>query len=211
MEKIPSHLDHIVWACHELKQGISYIEKLTGAKVFLGGRHTNYGTHNAILPLSANAYLEIIAADPTSKNCSKKWMAVDLIDKPKITRWSIQSENLVSHSQILKSLSPELSEIINGRRKQKNGDILIWKMTNPGNKPVVSPAPFLIDWGDTGQHPCQNLPIKCSLNEIQISSDEPNKYTSLFKSLNLNVKINKAKQNTILVKIKSPKGIVTLQ
>ena len=44
-------VDHLVYTCAELKEGIKAIEKLTGVRAAVGGQHLGIGTHNALLSL----------------------------------------------------------------------------------------------------------------------------------------------------------------
>ncbi len=59
-----AEIDHIVIGAATLEQGARYIEETLGVKPSKGGVHPGVGTHNMLLGLGANCYLEIIAADP---------------------------------------------------------------------------------------------------------------------------------------------------
>ncbi len=74
-------LDHIVIAAKTLKQGIDYVADHLGMEPQPGGQHTRIGTHNALLSLGADCYLEVIAIDPELPTPNRpRWFGLDQID-----------------------------------------------------------------------------------------------------------------------------------
>ena len=67
-------LDHLVLAAATLADGIDYVASLTGTAPVAGGKHAAMGTHNALLRLGGETYLEIIAVDPDgTKPARRRW------------------------------------------------------------------------------------------------------------------------------------------
>jgi hypothetical protein len=59
-----AEIDHIVIGARTLQDGARYVEDTLGVKPSKGGAHPGIGTHNMLVGLGANCYLEIIAPDP---------------------------------------------------------------------------------------------------------------------------------------------------
>ena len=57
-------LDHFVVAIDDLDRGIEAFESLTGVRPVFGGEHPALGTHNALVSLGGEQYLEILAPRP---------------------------------------------------------------------------------------------------------------------------------------------------
>ena len=59
-----AEIDHIVIGARTLEEGARYVEDLLGVKPSKGGVHPGVGTHNMLLGMGANCYIEVIAPDP---------------------------------------------------------------------------------------------------------------------------------------------------
>jgi len=98
-------IDHIVFAVPNLEAAMNEFEELTGIRPAFGGYHTTQGTKNAVVNLGNDCYLEILAADNDNTQIAPpRWMGIDLIESPQITRWSLKSKDLQSDSAVLKTL-----------------------------------------------------------------------------------------------------------
>ena len=73
-----STLDHLVIAAADLEEGARWIEERIGVSLDAGGRHDTFGTHNRLLSLGPDSYLEVIAVDPDAPPPGRpKWFELD--------------------------------------------------------------------------------------------------------------------------------------
>ena len=203
------YLDHFVYCVPSLKQGISQVEQLTGCKPKYGGRHLDRGTHNYLMKLNHASYFEILAIDPDNHDISPpRWMGIDHVQSPRITRWAIKSKDIEQQATILKNYRQELGQIKNGTRKKSDGTYLKWRLTDPLDHPKIEVAPFLLDWQNSN-HPSEDLNEECKLESIQIFHPNPAKIEALFVQLDIDLPILKADEPRIQVQLATPNGLVT--
>lgn len=137
--------DHVAIAARSLPEGADWLQARLGVTLQPGGRHPGLGTHNMLLSLGPDAYLELIAPDPDSDD-RPGWFGLDGFDgAPCVAGWVARADPLTG---------PPGTRIVTARR----GD-LSWRITLPeaGQMPRGGAHPMLIDWG-TGPHPSDLLP-----------------------------------------------------
>lgn len=203
-------LDHLVFAVPDLDRGITFIEELLGLKVFPGGRHLHFGTHNALIRTGEKSYFEIIAPDPTNPKDHPLWMGLTGIRPPgRLTRWGLKHplDNKVMDG--LRAYDPMLSIISEGQREKPDGSILKWMLTPPAPFPLVESCPFFIDWSDS-DHPSRQLPKDCHLKYLSVSSPRASEINDFLKQVNVDFTVEIAKENRIIADIECPKGVITL-
>ena len=162
-------IDHIVLACKDLESYTTYVSNKLGAPIVGGGQHLDMGTHNKLIKIGEDCYLEIIAADPNNPNQYKAWMAVNQIENPTITRYALSTDSIADDIKHLTPFYGTEMPIHQGSRLKKDGSTLSWTMSLPSNSSVIDDCPFLLDWSQQ-IHPMSPHKEKCQLVQLKIYS-----------------------------------------
>jgi len=206
-----SKIDHIVYTVPDFETALNDLEKSLGVHPSFGGHHLSKGTKNALLHLGGQCYLEILGIDEDNlKINAPRWMGVDLVQTPKITRWALLSEDFEKESSILQSYHPKMGVKNEAQRKTEKGSFLKWSMLLPLAKPEVEIIPFFINWRASSIHPTNSLAKKCQLVDIKFTHPNPSSIQSTFDQLGINYKIQKGVEISIKITIDSPNGTVEL-
>jgi hypothetical protein len=72
-----SQIDHLVLGAEDLSSATQALEFDFGVPFDVGGEHPVMGTHNRILRLQADFYLEVIAANPAGLPQRTRWFSMD--------------------------------------------------------------------------------------------------------------------------------------
>ncbi|MBS1270533.1 MAG: hypothetical protein MAG794_01490 [Gammaproteobacteria bacterium] len=200
-------LDHLVVAAADLDTGREYIEDLLGVKTVQGGRHETMGTHNRLLRLGDEQYLEIIAIDPEAPPPDHpRWFALDdramqsLIQRgPRLVTWVAQTRNIDKASAGPPYKGLEI-------RDMARGD-LRWRMTftREGELLGEGTLPLLIEW-QTGQTPPRRLADSgCILKRLVVRSPRVQEIRQTLRGLNLeNAEVDEAGQSGLDVTLHTP-------
>ena len=147
-------LDHLAVVARSLDEGTTFVEAVLGAEVSSGGKHPKMGTHNRLLSLGVDVYLEIIAIDPEAPRPShRRWFNLDSYDgAPRLMNWICRTDNL----DAALAAAPAGS----GRALSQTRGDLSWTMAVPefGRLPYDDASPALMEWGGGGMHPARRLP-----------------------------------------------------
>jgi hypothetical protein len=87
-------LDHIIYASPGLESAIGTLRTLTGVEPQPGGSHSGRGTRNALLSLSQDTYIEILAPDPTQSTEALARSADRIPPAGRITTWAVKCDDL---------------------------------------------------------------------------------------------------------------------
>jgi len=180
-----SCIDHIVIGTANLISGTKILETKLNTKFSPGGEHQIMGTHNKLLKLQSDIYLEVIANNPNADKPSRlRWFSLDegttkekIKLSPRVLCWVLAVDNIENS---VKTCGYNPGEIL----KMSRGE-LTWKITVPSSGILVDNGvlPALIEW-PSDQHPSKKLTnSKVSINKLSLFHPEPYKIKNIISNL----------------------------
>ena len=201
--------DHFAVACQDLEEGVRYVESLTGVRAAPGGPHPGIGTHNALLSLGSDVYLEIIAADPEQDEpASPRPFGIDDHAGPRLAAFAIHpgaEETIDSVADTIRSHGTDPGPVMSMSRVKPDGEEISWRLTRANRVGLV---PFVIDSGAT-PNPATVTPGGCSLVAVEGSDPDPSGIRALHQDLGLNSTISDG-PTAIRIVLETPNGTVSL-
>lgn len=170
-----NHLDHLVIAATTLKQGIDYVKSTLGVQIPKGGVHQTMGTHNHLMQLGNDAYLEVIAIDPDATAPSRpRWFGLDsarvrdaIRQQPRLLTWVMNTADI---QQLVASAGFDL-----GTPTALSRDNLKWEiaLTDDGRLLADGMLPYCIQW-HSSPHPSQGMSdLDCVLQSLTVFHNRP--------------------------------------
>jgi hypothetical protein len=212
-----TRLDHIVVAAATLDQGGEHVRSVLGVDVPPGGRHEMMGTHNRVMSLGGNAYLEIIAVNPEMTPPARpRWFGLDdpavirsLEDSPRLLTWAVNTTDL--------ALLAERSAISTGEIVAAQRDELRWlvAMAEDGRLGAGGFFPLCIQW-QTDFHPATRMPdTGCRLLELTLHHAYPDWLADVLQRIGAReavtiVGVDDPAEARLCARIASPLGEVEL-
>lgn len=204
-------IDHLLFAVHDRDAGIKQIEDLLGIRAVPGGKHNGLGTHNALLALGPQTYLEIIAPDPEQEEYQRpRLLGLDDLTEPRLIAWVARTDKIEELANIKLDRGKQLGEVLSGSRQTTAGDILTWRFTDPFTVIAEGVVPFLIDWGKS-PHPAKTAPPGAKLISLSVEHPDPDHVGAIFGQLELDLPVSKGPEPALVAMIDSPKGQVELR
>ena len=167
---MPSKLDHLVVAASNLEQGVNYIRDVLGVEIPKGGEHPLMGTHNHVMRIGDEIFLEVIAINPEAPPPSRpRWFGLDdpamqhsLQQRPRLVTWAANTNDL---EQLQADTPMGLGEITPLSRGN-----LSWLFAVPEDGRLLASGfiPNVMQWKTEG-HPANNMSdLNCRLLKLTI-------------------------------------------
>ena len=201
-----TRLDHLVVVAPTLDAGAAWVRAALGAALHPGGRHDRMGTHNRLLRLGPDAYLEVIAADPAAPPPARpRWFGLDALGPdaaPRLAAWVARTGD----PDAAVAASPEPLGPV---EPMGRGD-LAWRLTVPpdGSVPLGGAGPLLIRWD--GPHPAARLPDDgFELLTLAVTHPDPDRVARLLAAVGFAGPVTVAAGGTpkLAAEIRTPAGV----
>lgn len=202
-------LDHLVYATPSLEEGIEEVERLLGVRAAFGGKHTGRGTHNALLSLGADCYLEIIARDPEQPDGATPLpFGLDGLASPRLATWAAKAGGIEARVKRSRAAGYDPGDVLSMSRERPDGMRLSWRLTMPNAGEVIV-VPFLIDW-DPGPHPAETSPQGCEFMLMRAEHPDPDAISRKLNALAIELPLERGPEPRLLVTIRGLRGVVQL-
>lgn len=201
--------DHLAISTTSLGEGVEAVEEALGVPLAPGGEHPFMGTHNRLLSLGAQEYLEVIAINPDAPAPGRpRWFDLDNFPGiTKLTNWVMRCVDLdAALDEIVPDAHIAAQDLARGEFR--------WRMGIPedGKLPFEGAIPALIEW--QGPHPAAGLPDQdCHLHRLVIAHPEArllrNTFTGVFHDPRIIFEDGPHKE--LRAEIRTPAGLKILE
>ncbi len=207
--KFSLELDHLAVVCRSIEEGAASVERALGIEMSPGGKHAAMGTHNSLLSLGPDVYLEVISVDPAARrpDCNR-WFNLDShAGPPLLANWVCRTNDLAEALDAAPEGTGTPMALARGE--------LVWHMAvdESGRLPFDGAMPALIQW-DTDAHPCKTLPdVGLRLDSLDVFHPEASGLLEVFPVLETlgSVTVRHGSGKRLVARISTPDGMRVLQ
>ncbi|MFT5220818.1 MAG: hypothetical protein ACI9LO_001668 [Planctomycetota bacterium] len=211
-----NRIDHIVIAAHTLAQGVDFVRDRLGVDIPAGGFHQTMGTHNHLMQLGNQSYLEVIAIDPAAvAPRHPRWFGLDdalmraaLEQQPRLITWVMNTTDL---AQLAAQTGFDI-----GLPTMLARNNLRWEFALPDDGRLLANGllPYCIQWHSA--HPAHSMADPgCSLVKLSIYHNRIDWIRARLDSMNALdlvelIEIDDNQKPRLSATIATPKGRVIL-
>ncbi len=205
-------LDHLAIIAPSLEAGAAYVRETLGVDMPTGGKHPQMGTHNLLLRLGADVFLEVIAVNPEAERPKRRrWFGLD--DPEAVQAAWDEGRPLrawVARTSDFASVLARHSDLLGRQEKVSRGDReWLFAVADDGSLPCGGIAPSVMDWGARGT-PAPSMPdFGLRLKSFQIEHPDADRVQELYADLEIidPPTVIKAKNFRYIAEIETPRGI----
>jgi hypothetical protein len=202
-------IDHLVYAAPDLATAVAGVAERFGVRAQAGGKHIGLGTHNALLALGPQTYLEIIAPDPGQPQPSlPRPFGVDGVRHGGLVSWALACDDIDAAVAKARSHGYDPGDVAGAQRAGPTGTVLRWRLTL--NAMAGGLVPFLISWGDT-EHPARSAARGLILESFHVEHPDPPSLAPLLTALGADVEVKPAAAPALVAHLSGPNGTKVLR
>jgi len=208
-----TRIDHLIIGAATLEQGETFVKEKLGVAIPSGGVHEKMGTHNRLMQLGDEIYLEVLAINPDGEPPeSPRWCG---LDDPHVSRQLKKQSTfltwVVNTNDIEKLL--RRAEFSFGESRLLSRGHLSWYFGLPDDGRLLAGGmlPYVIEWR-TESHPSTNMvDAGCRFRGLEINHPYPSWLRSVLESIGAAdlVRIHPLQKNRpphIVAHIETPTG-----
>ena len=215
---MPTRIDHLVIGAGSIAQGVAYVRESLGVDMPLGGVHEKMGTHNHLMQLGNDIFLEILAINPDmAPPMRPRWFGLDdafirqrIEKQPALLAW-------VVNTQDINTLIAQAAFSLGTAEFVTRGN-LSWYFGLPEDGRLIAGGllPYAIEW-QTDTHPAANMAdLACRFRGLAIYHPYPRWLESALASIGAShlVTINALARNEtpyMIAYIDTPNGVKELR
>ncbi len=182
-------LDHLTLIAPTLEEGVAHVRECLGIDMPSGRKHPDMGTHNHLLKLGDDVYLEVIAIDPAAPPpAHARWFGLD--DRHAVqTAWNagLRLRGWVARTQHMDAVLAQHGHLL-GRKTQLSAGAAppyFFAIPPGGGLPLAGVAPSVIDRGQRPP-PVPSMPdLGARLHRFTIEHSDPGRVEALYESLGI--------------------------
>lgn len=210
-------LDHLVIGAATLEQGVRYVQQALDVTLPKGGEHPLMGTHNHLMQLGNDAFLEIIAVNPAAPAPNRpRWYGLDdpfvraqLAREPRLLTWVLNTSDLAGIQA--------QSHFSFGTSVPVTRGNLSWDFGLPDDGRLFAGGllPHIMQW-HSDHHPSAGMEdLGCSLTALELYHPYPDWLTDVLAGIGAEslVTVTGLAPNStpyLLAHIQTPAGLKTL-
>lgn len=209
-------LDHLSIIAPSLKQGVAHVRDCLGIDMPFGRQHPDMGTHNHLLRLGDDVYLEVIAIDPAAPAPAQaRWFGLDDRDAVRAA-WDSgrRLRGWVARTQQMDAVLAQHGHLLDRKTQLSAGAAPPYFFAIPagGALPLAGVAPSVIDRGQRPP-PIASMPdLGARLHCFTIEHPEPDRIEAQYAALAIDKppQVRKANAFRYRAEIRTPGGLKIL-
>jgi hypothetical protein len=182
---MPTRIDHLVIGAESLAQGVDYVRNCLGVSMPYGGVHEKMGTHNHLMQLGHDIFLEILAInDELEPPARPRWYSLDdafvrqqIERQPALLTWVVNTRDI---TRLIEQATFALGKAEPVRRGH-----LSWHFGLPEDGRLIAGGmlPYAIEW-HTDTHPSGGMAdLDCRFQRLEIYHPYPRWLASALASI----------------------------